>query len=148
MNQKSSSPLSRSIPISGRFHLDKLIEAGVGAQLAQQALHADGGQNIYIDGDMRRGGIQLYELVNWYRYLNCGYQVPLTGGTDKMAAYQAIGHVRVYSKLAPVSEFTYDEWMDSVRCGNTFVTFGPLSEFAVDGNEAGSATAQPIDHLR
>src|SRR4029453_12512469 len=35
-------------------------------------------------------------------------------------------------------QFTYDEWKAAVRAGNTFVTYGPLMEFAVDGRPAGS----------
>ena len=83
-------------------------------------------------------GITAYQLIHWYRYLNCGFQIPLTGGTDKMFAGMEIGRIRAYSKINPASALDYDAWKQSMRSGNTFVTFGPLLEFSVDGHEAGS----------
>ena len=83
-------------------------------------------------------GITPLSLVNWYRYLNCGYQLPLTGGTDKMFAGMEIGRIRGYSKLSDNTELTYEAWQQSIRDGNTFVTVGPLLEYSVNGHEAGS----------
>jgi hypothetical protein len=87
------------------------------------------------------GGIDPYSLSDWYRYLNCGYLVPAVGGTDKMTANTAVGAVRTYARLPEGREFTYDAWMDAVRAGHTFVTYGPLLEFAVEGRPAGSRMA-------
>lgn len=83
-------------------------------------------------------GIDPYSLTDWYRYLNCGYFVAAVGGTDKMSADTAVGTVRTYAKIDADHEFTYDEWKESVRRGNTFVTYGPLIEFSVEGKPAGS----------
>ncbi len=83
-------------------------------------------------------GIDPYSLSDWYRYLNCGYLVPVVGGTDKMAASTAVGTVRTYAKLPSGVEFTYDAWMNAVRRGETFVTYGPLLEFSVAGKPVGS----------
>jgi hypothetical protein len=84
------------------------------------------------------GGIDPYSLTDWYRYLNCGYFVAAVGGTDKMSAGTAVGTVRTYAKMPDNHEFTYDEWKESIRRGQTFVTYGPLIEFNVDGKPAGS----------
>ena len=84
------------------------------------------------------GGINPYSLSDWYRYLNCGYMVPAVGGTDKMWAGVAVGTVRTYARIQPETPFTYDAWMDAVRRAETFVTYGPLLEFAVDGKPMGS----------
>ena len=89
------------------------------------------------------GGIDPYSLSDWYRYLNCGYLVPAVGGTDKMAADTAVGTVRTYARIAPGEPFTYEAWKDAVRRGETFVTYGPLLEFAVDGQPMGSRIAMP-----
>ncbi len=89
------------------------------------------------------GGIDPYSLSDWYRYLNCGYFVPAVGGTDKMTAATAVGTVRTYAHLASQVEFTYQAWMESVRRGETFVTYGPLLEFAVEGRPMGSRMALP-----
>lgn len=84
------------------------------------------------------GGINPYSLSDWYRYLNCGYFVAAVGGTDKMNAGTAVGTSRTYAKIEDDREFTYDEWKDAVIKGNTFVTYGPLMNFSVDGKPAGS----------
>jgi hypothetical protein len=83
-------------------------------------------------------GIDPYSLSDWYRYLNCGYMTAAVGGTDKMAASTAVGTVRTYARLLDGEEFTYDAWKDAVRRAETFVTYGPLMEFAVEGKPAGS----------
>jgi hypothetical protein len=86
-------------------------------------------------------GINPYSLSDWYRYLNCGYLVAAVGGTDKMLASTAIGTVRTYAQVGPLGAFTYDTWMAAVRRAHTFVTYGPLLEFAVDGHPMGSRIA-------
>jgi hypothetical protein len=83
-------------------------------------------------------GIDPYSLSDWYRYLNCGYLVPAVGGTDKMAAATAVGTVRTYARIDPAHEFNYETWKEAVRGRETFVTYGPLLEFAVDGHPMGS----------
>ncbi len=83
-------------------------------------------------------GIDPYSLADWYRYLNCGYLVPVVGGTDKMAASTAVGTVRTYAWMDPRNEFTYETWKEAIRQGSTFVTYGPLLEFNVDGHAMGS----------
>jgi hypothetical protein len=84
------------------------------------------------------GGIDPYSLSDWYRYLNCGYLVPAVGGTDKMWSGVAVGTVRTYAHIDKSQPFSYTAWMDAVRRGETFVTYGPLIEFSVEGRPAGS----------
>ncbi len=88
-------------------------------------------------GDLYHG-IDPYSLSDWYRYLNCGYMTAAVGGTDKMAASTAVGAVRTYARLQPDEEFTYDAWKAAIRRADTFVTYGPLLEFAVEGTPAGT----------
>ena len=83
-------------------------------------------------------GINPYSLADWYRYLNCGYMVGAAGGTDKMTALTAVGTVRTYARTDPQKAFDYQAWMAAMRRGETFVTYGPLLEFAVDGKAMGS----------
>ena len=59
------------------------------------------------------------------------------GGTDKMAQH-GVGTVRTYARFAPTSAFTYDAWKEAVRRVQTFVTYGPLMEFEVEGKPAGT----------
>ena len=83
-------------------------------------------------------GIDPYSLSDWYRYLNLGYFTPVVGGTDKMSAELAVGDIRTYAKIPADREFTYESWKAAIRAGETFVTFGPLIVFAVEGKKPGS----------
>ncbi|HLF33769.1 MAG TPA: CehA/McbA family metallohydrolase, partial [Cyclobacteriaceae bacterium] len=86
-------------------------------------------------------GISPYSLTDWYRYLNCGYFVAAVGGTDKMGADTPVGTVRTYAKIPDNQAFTYEVWKESIRKGHTFVTYGPLIDFTVDGKNSGSTIA-------
>lgn len=83
-------------------------------------------------------GISPYSLSDWYRYLNCGYLTAAVGGTDKMNSSTAVGTVRTYAKVDTEQEFTFEAWKKAVCSANTFVTYGPLLEFSVDGKTMGS----------
>lgn len=86
--------------------------------------------------------LNAFGLADWYRYQNLGYQIPLTGGSDKMSAESLLGGVRTYAHLGDRA-FTFQAWMDAVRAGNTFATVGPLIEFAVEGTPAGGRITLP-----
>lgn len=87
----------------------------------------------------RNAGLDPYALSAWYRYLNCGYALPAVGGTDKMMPTMPIGLVRTYARLREGESLTLASWSDAIRRGETFVTFGPLIEFAVAGRPPGSS---------
>ena len=71
----------------------------------------------------------------WYRFLNVGFKVPATAGTDKMINTQVVGSVRTYVKVE--GPFTYEGWLDGVRAGRTFATTGPMLTFTADGRGLG-----------
>lgn len=54
-----------------------------------------------------------------------------------MNAATAVGSIRTYANLHTGGEYTYEEWMDAVRRAETFVTYGPLLEFTVEGSPMG-----------
>jgi len=83
-------------------------------------------------------GIDPYSLSDWYRYLNNGYFVAAVGGTDKMEAQTAVGAVRTYARLPKNRRFDYEAWKQAIRSGHTFVTYGPLLEFSVEGKPPGT----------
>jgi hypothetical protein len=74
-------------------------------------------------------------MSEYYRYLNCGYRLPLVGGTDKMSSAVPVGLYRTYAKLD--EEFSYEAWCRAVRAGRTFLSGGPLLTLSVDGREPG-----------
>jgi hypothetical protein len=55
-----------------------------------------------------------------------------------MSANTAVGTIRTYARIPQGKPFTYQNWMEAVRRADTFVTYGPLLEFTVDGNPMGS----------
>ncbi len=81
--------------------------------------------------------------AEYYRYLNCGYKLPLVGGTDKMAAECPVGLYRTYVRIPSDEEFTYDGWCMHLRAGRTFLSSGPIIRFTVDGHEVGDTMALP-----
>lgn len=83
-----------------------------------------------------------YGLLDWYRYLNLGYQIPIVGGSDKMSAASLLGGIRTYAHLGERA-FNYENWMAAVKGGNTFVTVGPLLELEVEGLPPGGRLDLP-----
>ena len=74
-----------------------------------------------------------YAQGEYYRYLNCGYRLPLVGGTDKMTSDVPVGLYRTYAYIPPDQPFNYDTWTAAVRAGRTFLSGGPMIEFTADG---------------
>ena len=44
--------------------------------------------------------------------------------------------MRTYARIDAGQPFTYKRWMQAVRRAETFVTYGPLLDIAVDGHPA------------
>ncbi|MGH9629645.1 MAG: CehA/McbA family metallohydrolase, partial [Bryobacteraceae bacterium] len=72
----------------------------------------------------------------WYRFLNCGFRLTATAGTDKMTNYVTVGANRVFARVD--GEFTYQGWIDALRAGRTFITNSPILRFTVNGQEPGA----------
>ncbi|MCZ6594735.1 MAG: CehA/McbA family metallohydrolase [Bacteroidetes bacterium] len=72
---------------------------------------------------------------SWYDILNLGFRVSPTAGTDYPCARTVPGHERFYTKVD--GEFTYENWLDGVRKGRTFVTTDPLLDFKINGKDLG-----------
>src|SRR4051794_20744817 len=75
-------------------------------------------------------------LRMWYRYLNCGFQLAATAGTDKMTTFVTVGANRVYAHVD--GEFNYPNWVDALKRGRTFVSNNPIVTFTVNGQEPGA----------
>ncbi len=86
-----------------------------------------------------------YQNLEYYRYLNCGYRLPLVGGTDKMTADVPVGLYRTYAWIPPDEPFDYDAWTRAVRAGRTFLSGGPLIDFTVGGAMIGDTLNLPGD---
>ena len=78
-------------------------------------------------------------LRMWYRYLNCGFRLTATAGTDKMTTFVTVGANRVYAHID--GEFSYQSWIEALKQGRTFVSNNPLLTFTVNGREPGASLA-------
>ncbi|MEN9937054.1 MAG: hypothetical protein RLZZ387_3633 [Chloroflexota bacterium] len=83
-----------------------------------------------------------YKHAEYYRYLNCGYRLPLVGGTDKMDSAVPVGLYRTYAHI-PDEEFSYDAWCRALRAGRTFLSAGPILSFSVEGAQIGDTLTIP-----
>jgi len=85
----------------------------------------------------------LFQHLEYYRYLNCGYKLPLVGGTDKMSSDVPVGMYRTYVHIPDNEPFNYDTWCKYMRAGNTYHSGGPLMQFKVEGKPIGSTIDLP-----
>ncbi len=75
---------------------------------------------------------------DYERFLDCGFQVPLTNGSDHPA--RVTGAARAYVQLD--GAFDYEKWIDGIRRGRTFTTSGPLLFLDVDGHTPGDTVSR------
>src|SRR5262249_10074972 len=97
---------------------------------------AHGAVDAYNLGDGKDADYDRY-----YRFLNCGFRIPASSGTD----WWIYDHNRVFVQVE--GNFTYDSWIAGLRAGRTFISNGPLVEFTVDDKGPGSEI-QASERLR
>ena len=85
----------------------------------------------------------IYGHNEYYRYLNCGYKLPLVGGTDKMTSDVPVGLYRTYVHIPDNEEFNYDNWCKYLKAGNTFLSGGPIIRLTADGQPIGATVDLP-----
>ena len=100
------------------------------------------GEQAALIASGRLDGIEMirqsaFHHMEYYRYLNCGYRLPLVGGTDKMSSDVPVGLYRTYVKIPEDEGFSYESWCRNVARGRTFLSGGPIVHFTVDGHETG-----------
>ena len=105
-------------------------------------LPSPNGEPVALIATGRADGIEMlrhdsFPHIEYYRYLNCGYRLPLVGGTDKMSSDVPVGIYRTYAYVPEDEEFNYDNWCRSVTLGRTFHSGGPIIQFTVDGQRVG-----------
>jgi len=76
--------------------------------------------------------------ADFERFLDCGFRIPLTNGSDHPA--RVAGAARAYVRID--GDFSYEKWIDGIRRGRTFTTSGPLLFLDVDGHTPGDSIAR------
>jgi hypothetical protein len=82
-------------------------------------------------------GVDGPPIQEWYRFLNCGYRLPVVGGTDKMTSEIPLGAIRTFARLDPERALSFESWAAAVRAGRTSVSSGPFIDLRVEGREPG-----------
>lgn len=93
--------------------------------------------NIELDdeGFTERGWID-FGFKNYYALLNCGFDIMPSAGTASGVHPVPLGFGRVYVKLE--NGFNYDNWMEGLKAGRSFVTTGPMMEVTFNGKDPGT----------
>ncbi|HEY3132513.1 MAG TPA: CehA/McbA family metallohydrolase [Acidobacteriota bacterium] len=81
-------------------------------------------------------GMPLWSMDVYYRWLNCGFRLPVSAGSASGVKASPLGYNRVYVKVA--GPLSYEKWFESLKAGRSFATNGPMLFFTVDGKELGS----------
>lgn len=72
----------------------------------------------------------------WFDFLNLGYKLAPSAGTDYMSDFTLPGAERSYVYVPP--PFSLERWFAALRRGEAFVTNGPMLELTVNGRGMGS----------
>ena len=90
--------------------------------------------------DVALGKMQIAEIYGaggqldvWYKLLNCGFELPATGGPD----WDMKDTPRTYVYLG-ITPLTFDHWKNGLKQGKNFVTEGPMIFMTVDGQRPGT----------
>ena len=96
---------------------------------------------ILVDVYKMRGP-KVYSLAPmdvYYHYLNCGFRLAMSSGSDKMGLNPPMGSARTYVRTD--GPLNYDSWIEGIRKGHTFASNYPLLEFTVNGRGPGDSVA-------
>jgi hypothetical protein len=80
-------------------------------------------------------GMPLWAMEVYYRFLNCGFRLPVSAGSASGVKAAPLGYNRVYVKLD--GRFEYEQWFRALKSGRSFATNGPMLFLTVDGAEPG-----------
>lgn len=95
---------------------------------------------------MTAPGMPLWAIEVYYRYLNCGFRLPVSAGSASGVKAAPLGYNRVYVKLD--GNLGYDPWFRALKAGRSFATNGPMLFLTVDGAEPGAVLRLTKDGRR
>ncbi len=84
-------------------------------------------------------GMPLWAMEVYYRFLNCGFLLPVSAGSASGVKPSPLGYNRVYVKIR--DGFSYDNWFRALKQGRSFATNGPMLFLTVNGQEPGATLA-------
>lgn len=81
-------------------------------------------------------GMPLWSMEVYYRFLNCGFRLPVSAGSASGVKAAPLGYNRVYVKTPKA--FSFDTWFEALKQGRSFATNGPMLFLKVNGAEVGA----------
>jgi hypothetical protein len=86
-------------------------------------------------------GMPLWSMDVYYKFLNCGFRLPVTAGSATGVKSAPLGYNRVYVRTE--GKFDYATWLRSLKSGRSFSTNGPMLFLTVNGQEPGAVLRFP-----
>lgn len=75
-------------------------------------------------------GMPLWAMEVYYRFLNCGFRLPVSAGSASGVKPSPLGYNRVYANVG--RSFSYETWFRALKEGRSFATNGPMLFLTVD----------------
>ncbi|MHC4396939.1 MAG: CehA/McbA family metallohydrolase [Planctomycetota bacterium] len=91
----------------------------------------------FEQGEKEWGKNELFHRTNstYYRFLNCGFRLAVTGGTAMGVMPAPLGYCRTYAKLE--GGLTEANYLKAILAGRTFATSGPMLILTANGLDSG-----------
>ena len=86
-------------------------------------------------------GMAVWTMDVYYKFLNCGFKLPVSAGSASGVKASPLGFNRVYVHMA--EKFGYRPWFRALKAGHSFGTNGPMLFLAVNGKEPGETIVVP-----
>jgi hypothetical protein len=81
-------------------------------------------------------GMAHWTLSIYYHFLNCGFRLPVSGGSASGVMALPAGYNRVYAQLD--GAFSVESLLRAMKDGRSFATNGPMVFLTVDGQRPGA----------
>jgi hypothetical protein len=81
-------------------------------------------------------GMPFWAMDVYYKFLNCGFKLPVSAGSASGVKASPPGYCRVY--VHTPGKFGYDEWFRALKAGRSFATNGPMLFLTVNGQQPGN----------
>ena len=88
------------------------------------------------------------EWNTWYHIMNCGFPLKLSGETDfPCMSSRRVGQGRVYVQLGDTANFSFDDWCEGLKRGQSYVSdgFAHATHFSVNQQTPGTKDVQLIE---
>jgi hypothetical protein len=86
-------------------------------------------------------GIPLWFMEIYYKFLNCGFRLPVSAGSATGVMPSPLGFNRVYVYLP--GGFEYHDWFRGLKAGRSFGTNGPMLFLTVNDDKPGARLYLP-----